>query len=151
MPECLIETHAREKAGMPPEWGWYHLERIGPNGVWGTQIDGAIAPPFRSGPRKGEPNWKQRDPATERRVFITKPEHDAWLAAWELRTGKCSRCTGEGRLIQSSHRDGTKTYRPCEKCKGVNAEPEPAGQLEMFGGERQGEGGGVSDEQEGNS
>lgn len=119
----LLEIHAREKNGLPENWCIYAWERMPPPPMqhfyW--QIKGAVAPPFKSGPRKGKKNWKRRDKATDKTVAITYEEHKAWLAAWEQRTGKCSNCEGDGKEWAGwSQAEGSR-FRECSRCKGSGA------------------------------
>ena len=55
-----------------------------------------------------------------RTAYIMVDEHKDWRRRWEIKTGKCSECTGEGETIASCGVDGT-TYRTCFKCKGTGA------------------------------
>jgi hypothetical protein len=116
MRESLLEQHAREKAGQGPEWAVFRWEAI-PEAK-GSMLTGAVAPPLLSGKRKGRPNWKKLDKSTERRVFITHDEADAYMLAWERETGKCARCQGEGKQIAGWSRDEGARYRQCGVCGG---------------------------------
>ena len=119
MRESLIEQQAREKAGQPPEWAIYKWEAI-PEAN-GSMLTGAVAPPLKSGKHKGKPNWKKFDKSTERRVFITTAEHDAYRAKWGRETGKCPECLGEGQVWAGwSKAEGTR-HRECLACKGTGA------------------------------
>ena len=119
MSALLFDDHARELVGMNADWSLYRFEAVGnpnePPMIY--RLRGAVAPPFKSGPRKGKPNWSKKDPATDKEVCDSAADHRAWGAAWERRTGLCSRCGGEGRTLASSGRDG-KTYRDCRECGG---------------------------------
>jgi hypothetical protein len=116
----LIEQQARELAGMGDNWRAYHFEAIGNPGAFVCdKITGAVVPLITRGNRKGRPNWKAKDKATIRVVYITKEQHEAWLVKWEQTTGKCSACEGSGqRVVSASVVDGTK-YKPCGACKGT--------------------------------
>lgn len=125
----LFEEHARERAGMPPKWKVYRWACMPPGRPKPLYFEcvGAVAPPYKSGPRKGRENWKRRDPETERTVYITPAEQDAWEAAWSARTGLCLECTGKGEKVKSwSAKEGT-TYKPCRTCGGTgrNANGQP--------------------------
>lgn len=117
----LLEEHAREKVGMPPEWKAFRYECFPHGAQVPTQyieIKGAIAPLKTRGPHTGRPNWRQLDVTTLRTVIILNTEHDRWVLQWEEVTGKCSECTGTGqRISRVSIADGTE-YVPCAKCKG---------------------------------
>lgn len=124
--EYLIDIHAREKAGMPDAWRSWRWEHVGPPEAPYPflRVTGAVVPLVSRGQRKGKPNWRKKDAATVRVVTILPDEHEAWAVAWQERTGRCRRCTGEGRLPwRSSVEDGT-TCRPCPACEGVGV---PAG------------------------
>lgn len=110
--------HARHVLGLPDSWRWLKLdsEDDGRGGVYFI-IEGAISTGvvFKSGPRKGEINWKHK--TGERRLIISRKEHDDFIASWEAKTGSCAGCGGTGAEFASwSALDGEKT-RPCRKCK----------------------------------
>lgn len=110
----LLEQHAREKAGMGPEWAIYKWEAI-PEAK-GSMLTGAVAPPLKAGKRKGKPNWRKLDKSTEKRVFITKDEHAVWEAKWQASTGKCLECEGKGRVWTGwSAAEGSR-FKPCDVC-----------------------------------
>jgi hypothetical protein len=119
--EYLIEILAREKSGQGPGWHVFQWENLGE--LKACRLTGVVAPPLKSGKNKGEPNWKKKDKATERTVYVTDAERDAYEAAWEQRTGECSRCMGEGTTPSGCRKlaDGTyeKTRRPCPRCGGT--------------------------------
>lgn len=69
---------AIEKASMPVGWCWYKLEAI-ENGVLITGIVPTAF--FRSGPRKGAPNFKKSDKTTERKIFAPNEELKQFLEA----------------------------------------------------------------------
>lgn len=112
----LLEEHAREKAGQGPEWAVYRWEAI-PEAK-GSMLTGAVAPPLKSGKSKGQPNWKKMDKTTERKVFISYQERDAFEAKWEAETGKCSQCEGKGQVSAGWSREEGRTYRNCKACGG---------------------------------
>ena len=118
--EWLMETHAREKANMQPEWRAYKWKCY-PQDASETiyyEITGITAPLKTKGVNKGRPNWDKGDKTTLRIVNILVDEHDNWVNEWEKRTGKCSECTGSGKTIKSSGIEGT-TYRTCKRCNGT--------------------------------
>ncbi len=115
----LLEQQAREKAGQGPEWAIYRWESI-PEAN-GSMLTGAVAPPLLSGKRKGKPNFSKRDVATEKRVFITNAERDAYEARWEQETGKCARCEGKAQTLAGWSKAEGQTYRPCRACGGTGA------------------------------
>ncbi|MFZ4766298.1 MAG: hypothetical protein ACOYMN_15210 [Roseimicrobium sp.] len=114
----LLEEHAREKAGMGEDWKGYHFQCL-PEHPAKTElvtVTGAVAPKKLRGKRKGETNWDKMDRATKRTVYITLADHDAWVKAWESKTGLCSTCKGTKQEWAGwSAKEGTR-YRPCKKC-----------------------------------
>jgi len=114
----LMEMHARERAGMGEDWTVFLYRWMPPGGppIY-LEMTGAVAPQYRTGPRKGRTNYRRRDRATERTVYIRVEEHDAWLARWEGETGQCRGCAGVGDKPWRSGPDGTET-RPCHRCGG---------------------------------
>ncbi len=120
--ECLLETHAREKAQMPPEWELYKWRSMPPERKFGEpclyhEITGAVAPIKTRGKNKGHRDWLKMDKATKRVIVITPAEHETWLQEWQRKTGKCATCVGEGHTLKSFGVSGT-TYQECATCKG---------------------------------
>lgn len=91
---------ARARTGMAEPWGWISIQAIGgPPGGPGTHtlLKGAMpGPPFKSGPRKGRTNWAKRDRSFDRTVVISNEDFDAFKRNWELETGLCCECGGDG-------------------------------------------------------
>jgi hypothetical protein len=118
----LYEEHARELVGMPAEWMAYHFEVIGnlrDEAAQVIQIHGAVAPLKVRGKYRGRPDWRKADKATERTAYFTPAIHQAWLMTWEARTGKCSRCAGDGKVMRSWSKDTGTTYTECSRCMGT--------------------------------
>jgi hypothetical protein len=115
MPD-FYSMHARKLLGLPDEWHWFSLEaKDGGGGRRFTLIKGAI--PLRTisrGPRKGQWDWSQRK--DEREVIVSDEEHRAFVAAWELETGKCATCGGSGHTLARWSSESGAEYRPCWKC-----------------------------------
>lgn len=110
----MLELHAQEKVSLPSGFSFFRWEALPfgePTQVY--RLTGAIEGKYKNGRAK----WSR--PFTE--VFITTVEHDAWRAAWELKTGLCSACAGsKEELAKWSATEGT-TMRPCSRCKGSGA------------------------------
>lgn len=122
----LIDLHARELAGMGDDWEPHYYERHPPTlPTIYFEVRGAVAPILTRGPRKGRRDWKRSDPATERRLYIPVADHDAWVARWVERTGKCPRCVGTGEVFASWDRGEGTTYATCRDCGGTGAAPRP--------------------------
>ena len=105
-----------QSRGVPAGWAWNILEALGdpgdrPNGAF--KIVGAICTAtFKTGPRKGKRNWSKR--TDERTFFVSTKDFDAFITAWEVETGLCSKCD-DGQEWTGSN---TPT-RPCRKCSGT--------------------------------
>jgi hypothetical protein len=112
MGETLMEVHGKEKlGGVPNGFEFFFFERLpetGPAQV--MKMIGGVAPLKVKGPNKGEPNGKKMDPATRREVYLPVEEHKAWVAAWEIKTGKCSGCQGSGKTVSGK--------KECSRCAG---------------------------------
>lgn len=131
VPGVMIADHARERAGMPPEWSWYHLETFphsrGSEPPLCFIVKGAVAPLKQRGPGAGKlRNWKKRDPATDTTVYIKPEEHLAWLAAYEARTGNCFNCQGTKQEAAGWNIATGTTWRSCSRCKGSGKPSEDA-------------------------
>lgn len=125
----LLTLHAREKLQMPDPWRAYLWECL-PKGAREVQvyhIRGAIAPLHERGTSAGQPNWRRTQPGTTRDVYITPNEHDAWVDAWEQRTGHCRQCLGTGQELVAWHIHTGTRYRACLRCEGTGARKEAAG------------------------
>ena len=113
----LIDILAREAMGRPDahvaSMTMLTLDRDGFDGV---RVEVADVVPCKTGPRKGQPNWRR---ATNRPVrLLSNTELDQLAAAWGERTGNCVPCTGSGRqFVRWDHIEGT-TWRPCTACAG---------------------------------
>lgn len=111
---------AREVYGMPDGWRWCKLQAVGPHNrrdLAVSMVIGAVFPDVTKGPRKGHFNWKKRDRNTEQSIAIPFRDYDAFVEAWEKKTGICSACGGSGESIASVGVGGT-TYRKCVRCFG---------------------------------
>jgi hypothetical protein len=76
------EAYEIANLGIPEGWigfRWSRLPEEVPEGF--VKVTGAVTPNvYKSGPRKGSPNFKTRDKSTERILFIKPEDVDAWLA-----------------------------------------------------------------------
>lgn len=115
----LFEIHARKKLGMPEVWSVYSWECFPNTGeVLYYEVKGAIAPPRKRGRLKGRHNWIKRDKTTDKTCVITVAEHEQWIKEWEIDTGLCSNCVGEGKVFARWAKDQPVQYRQCRHCQG---------------------------------
>lgn len=117
---------ARRKVGGGPDWQWCRIEAIDktcrPNARRDMIVEGGVPGVLKSGPRKGQPNWRK----VERQIaVVTQEEEAAEASAFEAETGKCSKCFGAGKVVSGFGVGGT-TYRACSKCKETGAAPTSA-------------------------
>lgn len=113
----LLEIQAREKLGMPAEWKVYQWQCMPPTSepcIY-VRVVGAVAPLKRN----GFPNWRKRDKATDKEAAITIEAHKAWCKEWSAKTGNCSACAGEGKLMVRCGVNIQTEYRPCPDCQGT--------------------------------
>ena len=123
----LYEEHAREKAGMGPEWRLYSYDsidflRLGPGHPEGRmRLKGAVCPDLAD----GRPAWAYMDKETKRTVTVTNAEHAAFVRAWEERTGKCSGCARNhpGQEYLGWSKDAGTLLGICPRCHGTNKAP----------------------------
>jgi len=126
MPDMrLLEIHAREALGMGAAWyaHTFHAERnmADLSQTMYYKVSGCIAPLVTRGPRQGHPNWRKHEKGTERTIYFTPQDQEAWELRWEQDTGHCRACVGEGAvLVRWSVARGTET-QPCQACEGTGA------------------------------
>jgi hypothetical protein len=85
------------------------------------EIEGAVCPPFKSGKRKGKPNWTRRDIATQRTIVVTPEEYEAWAKQWAEKTGGCPACHQTGQEWVSWTKGEGSKFKPCPDCDGTGA------------------------------
>jgi|GEM_PF-4473816 len=100
----LLIEHAKEKFGLPADWEASSIRAGSPEGSGNCppnafQITGAVYQRYLRGPKKGRLMFDKKPVGHLCAVAITKAEHDAYLVAWEIRTGKCYRCCGTGEVV----------------------------------------------------
>jgi len=110
----FLGLQAAELAGIPG-WKAFRYETV----EGGFLITGAVAKPYVRGSRKGQPNWKNLDPSTLKRIIITKTSSDYFIQSWESHTGKCSKCYGTGKESRGWTKAEGKLLRTCLKCLGT--------------------------------
>lgn len=119
----FYNLYATEKLGMPDGWQWYSLEALGqyPN-YTGSLVRGLVPATFERGKRKGLPDFKRGDKATELSFALTRQQLRDFQAEWEQREGKCSHCFGTGQeWIGWSKAEGSR-FKPCGQC-GATGKP----------------------------
>lgn len=75
-------------------------------------VEGSATVPFKSGPRKGKPNYV----GTTTKTAVTKAERAAELILYETETGDCSRCLGKGVLANGWTKAGGTIFISCPRC-----------------------------------
>lgn len=123
-----MEEHARELAGMPPEWkmcGWEVQPRNAPPDKWTfVNVRGAVCTVlYTKGPKKGRLNWDSADWATECTVSIKLKDHDLWKRNWEVQHDACQECQGDGQEIAGWNVKEGLRYRPCTRCATTGKPP----------------------------
>lgn len=75
----IFDRACHDMQSLPEGWqGCVYTRVMHGNVSVGVNVRGAVSPPYLRGPRKGEPNWKRRDEATECVVYVP---HEAYAAA----------------------------------------------------------------------
>jgi len=109
----LFQLHAQDKLGVGPEWEAFMYETLEDDQH--VKITLGIPTLRKSGPRKGQRKWNRKEGKV---AIFSRRDHKAWCEEWSMRTGRCARCTGSGKLFKSiSEKEGTK-YNPCPDCSG---------------------------------
>ena len=104
---------ARRKLGGDPGLKWVSAKAV----TGGFLIEmGKPTRTYASGPHKGEDDWRK---VPTREAIVTKEETEAAERAYEVETGKCSNCDGEGKEFARWTKDEGTTYQPCSRCKGT--------------------------------
>lgn len=104
-----------------PDWRWYALKHVDPDITLVT--GGVCRVMFKSGPRKGQPNWSAMDKATERTIGIKRSDDDTFRRQWELKTGRCHVCCGRGQQFWGWSKAYGCRYRPCSRCGATGKHP----------------------------
>jgi hypothetical protein len=115
----LMTLYAREVVGMPDGWHWWEATSSPDEVPEGTiRLRGAVAP---IGPKSGSPQWRRKDPATERTVFLDRQKFQAWVAERAERLNECPVCRGTGyRFVGVGVSTGAR-YDSCPRCGGTGA------------------------------
>lgn len=104
--------------GLPAGWSWFHSEWKGDGDHAVMIVKGGVAGHvYARGPNKGKPNPKKRTDVSE--MIVTRDNLIAIKHQWQVKTGLCAECYGEGKRIAGvSMRDGKteRTYRDCKAC-----------------------------------
>lgn len=121
----ILENHLRKKHALPDDFHFYGWEWLanGKERFSILKLDGGICQPLRSGKRKGKPNYKTM--TGQLTFFSTIREMEDLDIAYEIETGNCSVCMGDGKVIAGvSVADGTE-YRQCSRCSGTGKNGRP--------------------------
>lgn len=107
-----------ESKGVPAGWkwsGWSTADDDAPDGF--LRLKGCVpGPNYTRGPRKGQTNWDESVPGTERVLFINLDELEEFKAEWERTTGLCRDCTESGLVWAGWSRDEGTKWKPCTRC-----------------------------------
>lgn len=118
----VIERRLRAGHSLPQSFLFYKWECFpdGRNTIY-VQFTGAVVEHvYKSGPRKGKPNFNK---ATQQQEFhVTVEQGLNWEQEYEQETGNCVQCEGTGQTIKSVGKDGA-TNRPCSRCAGSGQKP----------------------------
>jgi len=118
-PMTLWEGCCSEKYQLDPDWRAFKFET---HDTYYSLTGAVCTEKYKSGKRKGKPNWSKRDKSTEATYTVSMSDYESWVKAWEKLTGLCSRCIGEGKTVNkiSKQPDGTflSEYKDCPKCNG---------------------------------
>lgn len=72
---------------------------------------------FKSGPRKGKPNYSKPAPGSLRTVIVTDADMDAHAKQYEEITGLCFNCHGSGQVNVGWSRETGPKMADCKCCK----------------------------------
>jgi len=126
----LFVEHARELLGMGPDWhmsSWRSMDwkKYGfQNPAGRIRITGSCVPSLPD----GRLCWEYEVKGTRKSVMIRNDDHDAWVLAWEKRTGICSTCYSEAQPhpgLENMGWDHIKgiLLETCRRCKGTAKAP----------------------------
>lgn len=112
----ILTTIARRKLNIGEPWTCCGWKRIEPDGLI---IRIAQEHTLKTGKRKGKKAW--RGDVLE--VITTDAEMEQEELSWELQTGKCHQCGGDGKEFAGmSVAEGVR-YRECHRCGGSGKAP----------------------------
>lgn len=121
----LYNDYAKAKCGVPDGWTWYSLHAGGKSGnedvpANTVRMIGCVPScNYKSGPRKGTPNFRKPVEGTHKVFWVTDADLLSFIAEWESSTGNCSHCYGKGKTVASIDFVKKHTeYKPCAKCGG---------------------------------
>lgn len=113
------ELCAREKLQRGADWQMVQWELVGDTND--AIIRGAVpSGVYTRGPRKGNPKFER--PLTDQCV-VTKAECLARAQRYEVESGRCSKCGGNGQEWAGWNHEHGNRYRECLRCKGSGVAP----------------------------
>ena len=105
---------AIRKAGAagwePYSWQWI---------IGGVLVIGGVPRLLKRGPRKGQKTWDRNGAM----VAVTTEEIAAEFCRYEIDSGRCGNCMGDGSVVSRAGIDGT-TYKQCPRCAGTGKAPD---------------------------
>lgn len=102
------ELAARMILGKDDRWEIYAWDVVGPDVV---RVTGGV-PVLNA--RTGRRSWRGRGDTTT----VSDAKRDEALRDWEVRTGSCSGCGGDGREYRGWSKARGFNYRTCTRCGG---------------------------------
>lgn len=112
---------ARRRLGASEQWGWVTVERV----VNGDLVRGGVySTTIKTGPRKGQPNFKKPDPGTELVFVVPETEFGQLEKEFEVETGRCAGAGCEsGRVPTGWSVETGPRYAQCARCAGTGNAP----------------------------
>lgn len=118
----VIERRLRKDNGLIESFKFFRWECFPKTKeVIYYELEGGVCVPFKSGKRKGQPNYRK---ATERKSFVVTVEQaELWQAEYEKETGLCRECMGKTIVVSKVSLFEPTQYRKCGRCNGTGKAP----------------------------
>jgi hypothetical protein len=118
----IIEQRLRNVEKLPEEFQFYRWESLPHDASERTHMQfsgGVTRETFKSGPRKGQPNWSKEDKSLARVFIVSEHEAKQWQLDYSEETGNCAECMGEKKTVAGWGKETGTRYRECYTCKGT--------------------------------
>lgn len=120
---CTETEYVREVMHLPSGWRISSWRAVS----GGVDVEGACYPKVKTrGKYKGETDWRVTTPGTSIKMTVLAARFAEWSAAWENRTGLCSKCSGSGEVFASWHHEHGTKMKTCFRCGGSGIRPTAA-------------------------